>query len=306
MPKKQSLVSTTIPLVPIISGFMQNSKRFPDHSWLENSFLSTAQLSHCRTLLLGDDSAGMALAVIALQDLSADLSREGRSMDTAFLDSIEQTRLRAFPFAKRQREWLGGRIAAKRAAMDLWPANLSGQSAYHALRVENDPTGRPYLVRQGQPNVSASSELHHRASLPEISITHSGGVAAALAVDSYPCGIDVQRITAKAITIRERFALPAEQAILKAAASLRDTGEAEALTLLWSAKESLRKAIACQPLLGFSEVVLRQLEGSSPGEMVARCTSPRLPSGEGLPPVFLALSAGYACAITINRACRHQ
>lgn len=272
-------------------------KHFPVESWLDNSFITAEQLTTCRALLL-ENGTQLALCVIDQQALGEDLRREGQALSKVFLDPTEQSRLEYFAFAKRQREWLSGRIAAKKAAMQLLPKNPNQNNAYLTLRVENDPVGRPYLLSQINQEPALLAHNHH-TSLPEISITHSGGVAAALAVEHHPCGLDVQKITAKAINVRERFASPAEQTLLKNAPALQNSGEAEAFTLLWAAKESLRKSTPCQPLLGFKDVHLCQVEGTPHGGMIARCTSPRLKSGF-LPPVFLALSKGYACAITVN------
>ncbi|MBA3015435.1 MAG: 4'-phosphopantetheinyl transferase superfamily protein [Desulfobulbaceae bacterium] len=290
--------TSNITQTPIISGFMKNSKGFPCKSWMEHSLLSADQITTCRSLLLRDES-DLALAVIGLKGLGADLSREGQTVENRYLNPCEQTRFNSFSFPKRKREWLGGRIAAKKAAIHLLPNIIPTESAYHSLQVDNDPAGRPYLLNQECRVDSTSDNDIRHPTLPEISISHSGEVAAALAVTRSPCGLDVQRITAKAISVQERFASSAEQAVLKTAPLLQKTGEAEALTLLWAAKESLRKAIACHPLLSFNEVHLCHLEETPHDGLIARCTSPRL-HPEPLPPVFLALSEGYAWAITIN------
>lgn len=285
----------------IISGFMKNSKCFPVESWLRNSFLTVEQLATCSTLLPGDGS-DMALTAIDLEVLGATLNREGPqpAVEISYLDSVEQSRLEALTFAKRQREWLGGRIAAKKAALTLLK-EIPDPHMYLSLRVENNPAGRPYLCSEGLglDGTPLVEKMPLHAVLPEISISHSSGIAAALAVTRYPCGLDVQKISAKAISVKDRFTTPAEQTLLTTVSILHDTTEADKFTLLWAAKESLRKAIACHPLLGFSEVILCQLEGSLQNGMIARCSSPRIRSGD-LPPVFLALSEGFACAITIN------
>lgn len=240
----------------------------------------------------------MALSVIDVSGFGAALGQEVTKNGQAFLDRGELARLEAFSSAKRQRQWLGGRIAAKRAALQLVTGTPDGGNGFHRLRIENDAMGRPYLHAVGKDPAGVAP-----GSLPEISISHSGHLAAGLAVSPYPCGVDIQKVTAKTIAVSDRFVTAAERAVLRAAAGLRHAGEAEALTLLWAAKESLRKAVACQPLLGFQELHLTHLGETTPhGGMIARCLSPRL-AARVLPPIFLALHGGYALAIAINH-CR--
>lgn len=297
-------IASSIDQVAIISVFMKNSKPFPDESWVDSSFLAADQMATCRSWLL-DDNSDMALYAIGLKSLGEDMVHEGQTLGESFLDPIEQARFQSFGFAKRQREWLGGRIAAKKAALHLLTHTHGRHHGYLTLRVENDPVGRPYLLSQlpsslpSQKNKPSFLTTNDNGALPEISITHSGGVAAALAVNGHPCGLDVQKITAKAISVQERFVAPSEQALIKTTPLLRDTGEADAFTLFWAAKESLRKAIGCEPLLGFMDVIICHLEGTPHGGMLAQCKSRRVRSGY-LPPVFLILREEYACAITVN------
>lgn len=261
---------------------MKNSKRFSTAAWQEGAFLSATQLTTCRDLFLGGKPQ-LTLSVVNLSRLNAELG--GGTLASAYLSPAEQERLAAFTFAKRHLEWLGGRIAAKHATLALLANSASPPSTYQDLVVETHASGRPFLRWRADT----------RASLPEISISHSGNYAGALAVPGQNCGLDLQRITPKVLKIRDRFASNAELALLLALPLA--LAEATALTLLWSAKEAFRKAIPCQPLAGFSDITLLSLAGNPQGGMIGHFACPRLTPAPL--PAFLFVRADYAAVITV-------
>jgi len=261
---------------------VKNSKRFSSEDWQAESFLSSTQLSTCRALFFRN-AKEMSLSVLSLPRLNADL--KDRNPASTYLTPSELERLASFTFAKRHVEWLGGRIAAKKAAMALLASRSCPPIVCQDVSVETHSTGRPFLRCQTDPS----------AILPEISISHSGNYAAALSVMGQSCGIDLQRITTTVLTVRERFASNSElELILSKRHSLEKSA---ALTLLWSAKEALRKAIVCQPLVGFSEITLLSLEGNPQNGMTGHFSCPRV--SPVLLPVFLLLRDEYACAIVV-------
>lgn len=264
---------------------MKNSKPFPCPAWLGVEFLTAQELRACRTLFLGQGE-GLTLTVIDLARLQAELLVPGQTLLAASLDRAEQDRFASFSFPKRQLEWLGGRLAAKHAALSLLAREAGHLPGYRELVVEPDPAGRPHLTRQGGTN----------ATLPAISISHSHGYAGALAVHGPSCGLDLQQVTPRVLTVQDRFASREEVVILRAAPSLAGLGEAALLTLLWSAKESLRKAMACEPLLGFTELTLAHLEVQRGSGLVGlfSCRRPAMTLG----PVFLVLRDHFALALT--------
>lgn len=267
---------------------MKNSKRKPFPAWVEEHFLSLRQLTNCRTLFRLPDKE-WALTVTDLSRLQAELAAPGRSLAAVFLDPSELERLNSFHFPKRQLEWLGGRLAAKHAARSLMHPDPGLRPPYPSLRIGNDASGRPLLTCRAEAITT----------LPAISISHSGNYAGALAVTGHPCGLDLQRLTPKVLTVRDRFANRTELELINANPALHGLDETAALTLLWSAKEAFRKAIACQPLMGFSELRLCRLEGDSQAEgLIGHFACPRLSSP--LAPVFMALRDDFACAITVG------
>ena len=114
-------------------------------------------------------------------------------------------------------------------------------------QVESGPYGRPFY----QP-------LRGCAAGTELSITHSHGLAAAVAVAGHPCGLDLQRVSAVILRIREKFCHDSEAELL--VSGKKPERLAADLTMLWSAKEALRKALGGHPLTGFLAMRLEGLE----------------------------------------------
>lgn len=128
-------------------------------------------------------------------------------------ERIEAARIRS---ERRRDEWILGRIAAKRLAIDLGLCESPRDCAIPSRGV------KPRLLLGGEP-----SPL-------ELSISHSGPLAAA-ALDQRPVGIDIQmkrRIDPRST----RFFLRDDEAVL---ATDPDEG---VLLDLWSAKEAALKA----------------------------------------------------------------
>ena len=178
-----------------------------------------------------------------------------------YLSAGELDRWTGLSHKKRRTEWLGGRLAAKWAT-----AGLLDESAvdWQGLVIRTEEDGRPYVA----------AEAH--AVAPFISISHSGHMAAALAAN-LPCGLDIQQPVAKIHPVKERFAAPAEEDTLNATPLPPTFTETERLTLLWAAKEAVRKMVRASPLLGLLEI--RLLAG---------------PGGCGTPqdPLMLTFSSG--------------
>lgn len=154
------------------------------------------------------------------------------------LSPAEQTRYASLTHPKRQRQWLGGRLAAKQAVTAL----LAGidPPLLTALTIANDATGKPFV---------AGECIRQPLSL---SISHSGDLAVALAAPA-PCGIDIQQITPAMARVRQRFLSPAEEDAMSEA--LAGLPELTRLTMLWAAKEALRKLFSGPPVPAFSETV---------------------------------------------------
>lgn len=166
-----------------------------------------------------------------------------------FLTPAEQATFSGFSFPKRRWEWLGGRLAAKAAAL-AWAGQAVTAAALAEWQVTSAPDGRPGLRRVS--TIQSDPVL-------ELSISHSHGVAAALVVAERPSGLDLQKITDTVVRAQERFCTEAEALLLRSKVS-QDACEKVRLTLLWAAKEALRKGCGGVPLTGFMAMRLAGLE----------------------------------------------
>ena len=131
---------------------------------------------------------------------------------------------------RRQRDWLMGRIAAKDAAR-LWLSRRSGRPMLHPLELEvrEDERGRPVLE---------TPTGYERA--PAISISHTGGIAAAVAAEG-PVGIDIESAEAGRGLVPEEFATREEISQVERIGGARD--DATWMTRLRCGKEAAAKAV---------------------------------------------------------------
>ena len=162
------------------------------------------------------------------------------------LTPTELERYAQYTYPKRKLEWLGGRMAAKYAAMTATTIHENDEKMvpWTALEVAAATDGRPFIRAADNPD----------RVLPDISISHSHGLAAAMAAVHGRCGVDIQKVTPSVIRVKKKFAPPAEVDILQ---GLADSGPvASQLTLLWAAKEALKKAVGTEVLPGFLGVEL--------------------------------------------------
>lgn len=209
---------------------------------LVDNFFSKQKIRHWSKLLGADRNISLAMVRLDLLDQARSLAGEAEFL-ARYLGHEELAQYNAYTLAKRKTEWLGGRIAAKRAALanrgeegvDLLACGLPVVSA--------DKTGRPLI-----------KDLSGRP-LVDISISHSGNLAAAMAVDQGRCGIDIQQIIPSVVRVRDRFSRQAEIDILENF-SLADTDPAFPLSILWAAKEALKKALGTGASPGFLELEL--------------------------------------------------
>jgi phosphopantetheinyl transferase len=171
----------------------------------------------------------------------------------SWLAPHEQQDLDRLTSGKRRREWFAGRMAAKRAGADLL-ARSGEPLPWSELAVLPNEHGRP--------NLAAGSRLQ---GLPDISISHSSNLAGALAVSPGWCGMDIQEITERVVKVRDRFCTPAEETVIHSCFSSGDDRQLIGLTMLWAAKEALRKVAATPVLPGFLDLLLTEINGGAPG-----------------------------------------
>lgn len=175
--------------------------------------------------------------------------KEGRA--ETYLVKEENSQFSRFKYPKRRYEWLGGRIAAKYAAIQLSSPTRTEltKNEWQSLKISQNNQGKPSLC-----------SLENRPNLPHVSISHSKGVAVGLASYS-PCGVDIQEITAALERVEKRFVTQEEKDLLSAYNHAKV--KRSDLGVIWSAKEAIKKASPLQPLPGFLEISLQELRGEN-------------------------------------------
>ena len=141
-----------------------------------------------------------------------------------FLSANEEEQFAGFKFAAKQESFLLGRLAAKRALGELL----------------QEPDLRRIEIRSG---VYGQPLVHHpRAGGTHVSVSHSHGLAVALAFPAqYPMGIDLETVAAvsAATIIPELGASPPELTWLATGGA----DDATACCVLWTAREALGKSL---------------------------------------------------------------
>jgi 4'-phosphopantetheinyl transferase len=170
---------------------------------------------------------------------------------TITLADPELATLASYTLPKRRAQWLTGRICAKKATSEYLRRFMPQLPLPESrdIMIRNLPSGRPEI----------DSPLAAVRGL-DLSISHSGGYAAAL-VSSSACGIDIQEDSETLPRISNRFCQAHEAEILQR--HLPDHHPIPRLNLLWTAKEAARKAVGREKMPGFLELVLHRCEPTS-------------------------------------------
>ncbi len=186
------------------------------------------------------------------------------ALETAAFDRLAST--------LRRREWLAGRMAAKRA-VSKWLQRQGADLAASEIEIGNEPSGRPVC------------RLPMGATGPEISITHAGGLAVCALSESGPIGVDCEPIAPKTAGVL---------ALVAGASELAAAGHSpEAQTRLWCSKEAVLKLLG----LGFScaPTDVRVEAGAVALHGDARRRWEEL----GRPPIFLAERVVSRCLVVV-------
>lgn len=150
------------------------------------------------------------------------LASQWNSAPADFLTPQEQAIADAMLHATRRDSYLLGRYTAK-LAVSAW----LGGTTLRDIHIEAGVFGQPVVHAPAAGKVC-------------VSISHSGGHAAALAFDEgHPMGVDLEAIDPGRTGLILEQATPGERAVLENAALPLD----EAATILWSMKESLSKVL---------------------------------------------------------------
>lgn len=207
------------------------------------SFFNATQKLHSGIIvhtISGNYPGKLSIALIDLESLTAEKKRT-----SGLLSQDESELFASFSYIKRKKEWLGGRIAAKTALLQLLRNELTAENF----------TGLSIMPREnGSPEIRSTTPTNFT---PAISISHSKKFAVAMATDTPNCGIDIQKISEQTLRVVSKFATPTERQILKS--KLPDLAAPQRLSLLWSAKEAVKKAFLDDQPVIFQGIELRDL-----------------------------------------------
>jgi phosphopantetheinyl transferase len=171
----------------------------------------------------------------------------------------------------RQRDWLVGRIAARRA-VSTWLTEADDRSGYDP-EIGYDAVGRPIL-------------LHDMAEPIFLSVSHKDGIGAAAAADR-PVGIDLERLTAvrdPELLVQTAFS-PEEEQLLSEAG----WAQSEHIAIAWSAKEAAAKSLGRKLLGEEASFAITDVD--------LERTTIRLAHEQGWVDAFYALDGDFVCVV---------
>jgi len=167
-----------------------------------------------------------------------------------WLSERERQQLMRYSLPKRRKEWIAGRICAKIALQDYLNAHGFWEkiTGYSDLSIINSDSGRPYIILEGNRKVFK---------LPDISISHSHGLALALAAES-SCGVDIQQTNQTMVRVKERYCTAREEELLLS--TVENDYPLMHLSMIWAAKEAAQKALSIVDMPGLLDLVLICIE----------------------------------------------
>ena len=229
-------------------------------------------------------SATPELVMIRLDDLLK-MQADGDLEPADYLALQELDNYQLFKYEKRQIEWLGGRLTAKKAALDhLYLAATKNTMREWPIFAEEN--GRPFFRSAAHPEIS-------------LSISHSHGLASAMVVTGPSCGLDVQKVSDATIRVKEKFCTRQEEEVLTSFIPPNSDQPATGPTLLWAAKEAMRKALGGHPLTGFLAMRLSKIVPDNKSSWIFN-----LLVGDKLYQIVVFIYQDYAVAMCTSKPIR--
>ncbi len=213
-------------------------KTNPEKEPILSLFSSRVVLAHIAVFCITDSTS--CISLVDLNVIEQNLADNKKTLIDLVLSDEEKAFFSRFSYLKRQREWLGGRLAVKTALLMSKPS-LVDTEALQQLTILPDTHGRPQ-----------ATSISDRA----ISISHSSRFATGLACLHKNCGVDIQRISHKLSRVAGYFSSTAERTLLTDYFSLPPE---TSLAMLWAAKEALKKSILHDHPSIFSGITLQEI-----------------------------------------------
>ncbi len=173
---------------------------------------------------------------------------EGVKLAT-WLSQEEIDKYHSYALPKRKLEYLTGRISAKMSIISFLKNNssLNTNPAPYEIVIRNLESGRPTFFFENRQILSGPED---------ISISHSSQYACATSCNNF-CGIDIQTCNSTLERVKDKFCSPTEESYL--APTLNSLGNLPTLSLLWSAKEAVKKTLSTIKMPGFLEIHLKDI-----------------------------------------------
>lgn len=168
---------------------------------------------------------------------------------STWLSNEEIDKYHTYALPKRKLEYLTGRISAKMSIISFLEKNqaLNISPVPWEIIINNLESGRPTFFFENSRTLLGPKD---------ISISHSSQYACASACKNF-CGIDIQSCNSTLARVKDRFCTPAEDRYLQHTFS--SLGNLSTLSLLWSAKEAVKKTLSIIKMPGFLEINLKDI-----------------------------------------------
>ncbi len=202
--------------------------------------------------VLRSGGGGERRGVCVRMEPPVDLHQPAMQMVTAkmTLSDAEMREYRTLSIPPKKRfDWVFGRLAAKDAVRLAWWERYGERFFPADLEIQHDEHGRPFAVHLGYGD---------QAAMPQVSITHTERMMAALASFEPWVGIDLEKIEPRETSF-ERLAFDeGERRLLD-----EQSDRPETVTRFWCAKEAVAKALGRGLTEGTQSVAVRAYDPPS-------------------------------------------
>ncbi len=205
---------------------------------------------------------------LSISELAAQLERSVARAQCClglWLAPSERATLARLSVAKRRREWLAGRVAAKELVRRRH--RISGEGALRRIEI--------VVQREGPHKGKPSYRIDELPGPFDLSISHSGdrAVAALASTPHEYIGIDIEQIEARGESFEALALSSAERALV---ARLDGEDRSVAVTQRWVLKEALSKALGAGLRLRFERITVHVADGGAGRAASVRFEAPWL------------------------------
>ncbi len=205
--------------------------------------------------------------VVYIPTLKNEIENSGKQVLSRYLHPEEDKKLFGFRNPKKAWEWLGGRVAAKKALRCFVNEERGHDALLNEIVLKNDKSGKPVCNCQG---------VH-------ISISHRESLAVAAIADQSRwdgIGIDLEVIEPKEPAMWEQFFTIGEQELALRMAREREVEESTYFSHLWAIKEAVLKALGLGLRVDSRQVEIVDLSPDGKAEVVLHNVLPYEKSDE--------------------------